>query len=107
MKANWSQNEGFDCSFGGPEYVLPCLGRYTHRVAISNYRLASLANGQVNLGWRDWTHHNEQKLMTSSEDSLFSLCVLEVPLLMSRLDGLENRLQEAAVFVQRGFIVVG
>jgi len=30
--------------FGGPEYVLQYLGRYTHRVAISNHRLVSLAN---------------------------------------------------------------
>ena len=31
--------------FGGPEYVLQYLGRYTHRVAISNHRLVSLADG--------------------------------------------------------------
>jgi hypothetical protein len=33
--------------FGGPEYVLQYLGRYTHRVAISNHRLIALADGQV------------------------------------------------------------
>ncbi|HVH70371.1 MAG TPA: transposase [Candidatus Dormibacteraeota bacterium] len=33
--------------FGGPEYVLQYLGRYTHRVAISNHRLVSFAEGQV------------------------------------------------------------
>jgi hypothetical protein len=33
--------------FGGPEYVLQYLGRYTHRVAISNHRLVSLVDGQV------------------------------------------------------------
>jgi len=33
--------------FGGPEYVLQYLGRYTHRVAISNHRLLSLVDGQV------------------------------------------------------------
>src|SRR5712692_8430308 len=33
--------------FGGPEYVLQYLGRYTHRVAISNHRLVSFADGQV------------------------------------------------------------
>src|SRR6267154_2562275 len=49
--------------FGGPEYVLQYLGRYTHRVAISNHRLVSLANGQVTFRWRDSAHNNEQKLM--------------------------------------------
>jgi len=42
--------------FGGPEYVLQYLGRYTHRVAISNHRLVSLADGQVTFRWRDSAH---------------------------------------------------
>src|SRR6516164_2776153 len=52
--------------FGGPEYVLRYLGRYTHRVAISNHRLVSFVDGQVTFRWRDSAHHNEQKLMTLS-----------------------------------------
>ena len=51
--------------FGGPRYVLQYLGRYTHRVAISNHRLVSFADGQVVFRWRDSAHHNEQKLLTS------------------------------------------
>jgi hypothetical protein len=38
--------------FGGPEYVHQYLARYTHRVAISNHRLISLADGQVGLNVR-------------------------------------------------------
>jgi len=49
--------------FGGPEYVLQYLGRYTHRVAISNHRLVSFADGQVTFRWRDSAHHNQQKLL--------------------------------------------
>ena len=52
--------------FGGPAYVLQYLGRYTHRVAISNHRLVSLADGKVTFRWRDSAHNNEQKLMTLS-----------------------------------------
>jgi hypothetical protein len=33
--------------FGGPQHVLEYLGRYTHRVAISNWRLRTLENDQV------------------------------------------------------------
>ena len=47
--------------FGGPQYVLQYLGRYTHRVAISNHRLVSFADGLVTFRWRDSAHHNEQK----------------------------------------------
>src|SRR5262249_55270855 len=54
--------------FGGPEYVLRYLGRYTHRVAISNHRLVSFSDGHVTFRWRDSAHHNEQKLLTLSLD---------------------------------------
>jgi hypothetical protein len=54
--------------FGGPEHVLRYLGRYTHRVAISNHRLISFADGKVTFRWRDSAQNNEQKLMTLSLD---------------------------------------
>src|SRR5438445_9826488 len=54
--------------FGGHEYVLQYLGRYTHRVAISNHRLVSFAEETITFRWRDSAHHNEQKLLTLSLD---------------------------------------
>ena len=57
--------------FGGPEHVLRYLGRYTHRVAISNHRLVSFADGKVTFPWRDSAHNNEQKLMTLLLDELW------------------------------------
>jgi hypothetical protein len=50
--------------FGGPAQVLEYLGRYTHRVAISNNRLLSLDAGQVRFRWKDYRHHDRQKTMT-------------------------------------------
>jgi hypothetical protein len=64
--------------FGGPEYVLQYLGRYTHRVAISNHRLVSLADGQITFRWRDSAHHNEQKLMTVSLDEFLRRFLLHL-----------------------------
>src|SRR3989449_5379052 len=64
--------------FGGPEYVLQYLGRYTHRVAISNHRLVSLADGQVTFRWRDSAHNNEQKLMTLSLDEFLRRFLLHL-----------------------------
>jgi Putative transposase len=64
--------------FGGPEYVLQYLGRYTHRVAISNHRLASFTNGQVIFRWRDSAHNNEQKLMTLSLDEFLRRFLLHL-----------------------------
>ncbi len=50
--------------FGGPEQVLAYLGRYTHRVAISNSRLVSLADGRVGFRWKDYRHHDKTKVMS-------------------------------------------
>jgi hypothetical protein len=64
--------------FGGPEYVLQYLGRYTHRVAISNHRLISFADGQVTFRWRDSAHNNEQRLMTLSLDEFLRRFLLHL-----------------------------
>ncbi|MEK6987402.1 MAG: IS91 family transposase, partial [Candidatus Thermoplasmatota archaeon] len=47
----------------GPEQVLDYLGRYTHRVAISNDRLVSLEDGCVTFRWKDRARGNQQKLL--------------------------------------------
>jgi hypothetical protein len=64
--------------FGGPEHVLHYLGRYTHRVAISNHRLVSFAEGKVTFRWRDSAHHNEQKLLTLALDEFLRRFLLHV-----------------------------
>jgi hypothetical protein len=64
--------------FGGPEYVLQYLGRYTHRVAISNHRLVSLADSQVTFRWRDSADHNQKKLMTLSLDEFLRRFLLHL-----------------------------
>lgn len=64
--------------FGGPAYVLQYLGRYTHRVAISNHRLVSFADGKVTFRWRDSAHGNEQKLMTLSVDEFLRRFLLHL-----------------------------
>jgi len=64
--------------FGGPEYVLHYLGRYTHRVAISNHRLVSLTDSQVTFRWRDSAHHNEQKLLPLSLDEFLCRFLLHI-----------------------------
>ena len=64
--------------FGGPEYVLQYLGRYTHRVAISNHRLVSFIDDQVTFRWRDSAHHNQQKLRTLSVDKFLRRFLLHI-----------------------------
>jgi Putative transposase/Transposase zinc-binding domain len=64
--------------FGGPEHVLRYLGRYTHRVAISNHRLISFADGEITFRWRDSAHRNEQKLLSLSLDEFLRRFLLHV-----------------------------
>jgi hypothetical protein len=64
--------------FGGPEYVLQYLGRYTHRVAISNHRLVSFADGQVTFRWRDSADGNKQKLLPLSVNEFLSRFLLHI-----------------------------
>lgn len=47
--------------FGGAAQALGYLGRYTHRVALSNQRLLDVSNGEVTFQWKDYRHKNKQK----------------------------------------------
>jgi hypothetical protein len=64
--------------FGGAEPALRYLGRYTHRVAISNHRLVSFLDDQVTFRWRDSAHNNQQKLMPLSLDQFLRRFLLHV-----------------------------
>jgi hypothetical protein len=54
--------------FAGPEQVLDYVGRYTHRVAISNSRLLAIEAGQVGFGYKDYRNQGQQKAMTLSAE---------------------------------------
>jgi Putative transposase/Transposase zinc-binding domain len=64
--------------FGGPEHALRYLGAYTHRVAISNYRLVALDDGKVTFRWRDSAHGNKKKLMTLPVDEFLRRFLLHL-----------------------------
>jgi hypothetical protein len=51
-------------AFGGASQVLRYLGRYTHRVAISNHRLTAFDGERVTFLWKDYAHGNKQRKMT-------------------------------------------
>jgi hypothetical protein len=50
--------------FGGPQYVIQYLGRYVHRVAISNRRLRTLQDGQVCFEYKDYRDNGKSKITT-------------------------------------------
>jgi predicted Zn-ribbon and HTH transcriptional regulator len=50
--------------FASPKTVVEYLGRYTHKVAISNQRLLSVSNQQVVSGYKDYRDASKKKVMT-------------------------------------------
>lgn len=50
--------------FGGPQRALEYLGRYTHRVAISNHRLLSLRDDEITFRWKDYRSEHREKSRT-------------------------------------------
>jgi len=50
--------------FSGPEEVVRYIGRYTHRVAVSNYRILSVKDGQVTFSYKDYRDGGKKKTMT-------------------------------------------
>jgi hypothetical protein len=72
--------------FAGPQQVLDYLGRYTHRVAISNHRLLDINNGTVTFQWRDYRDDNRSKTMTLAADEFIRRFLLHVlPLGLQRI----------------------
>lgn len=51
-------------AFGGATAVLRYLGRYTHRVAISNHRLLAFDGGHVTFSYKDYAHGDQRRTMT-------------------------------------------
>src|SRR3954466_13697840 len=64
--------------FAGPAQVLEYVGRYTHRVAISNNRLLSLDNERVRFRWRDYRDDNRQKTMSLSAEEFIRRFLIHV-----------------------------
>jgi hypothetical protein len=50
--------------FGSPKHVIEYLGRYTHKVAISNHRIADIQYNQVTFRYKDYRDESKVKLMT-------------------------------------------
>jgi hypothetical protein len=64
--------------FGGPEHVLHYLARYTHRGAISNHRLLSVADGKVTFRYKDYAHGGKQRKMTVTAEEFLRRFLLHV-----------------------------
>jgi hypothetical protein len=87
--------------FAGPHQVLDYLGRYTHRVALSNDRLVRFDDDVVQFRWKDYADHDRRKVMVLAVDEFlrrFCLHILPRGFLRIRHFGLlANRRKHAAL----------
>jgi hypothetical protein len=63
---------------GGPEQVLDYLGRYTHRVAISNERILGMDRDTVRLRVRDSAHGNRRRTLSVPAQTFIERFLLHV-----------------------------
>jgi len=54
--------------FGNAQQVINYLGRYTHRIVISNNRIKAIEDGVVTFTWRDYKDSNKIKEMKLSTE---------------------------------------
>ena len=65
--------------FGGPKQVIEYLGRYTHKVAISNHRIKNVTNHEVTIAYKDYKDGSKTKQLTLKNEEFvrrFSLHIL-------------------------------
>jgi hypothetical protein len=65
--------------FGGPEQVVEYLGRYTHKVAISNHRLLNIDESGVTFRWRDYRDNKEKIMSLQGTEFLRRFCMHILP----------------------------
>ncbi len=67
--------------FAGPQQVLTYVGRYTHRVAISNQRLLDIDDGHVRFRYKDYRadRREREKTMTLGATEFIRRFLLHVP----------------------------
>lgn len=63
---------------GGPEQVLKYLGRYTHRIAISNRRILSISNDKVSFTYKDRRNNDREKVLTLDTEEFIRRFLLHV-----------------------------
>jgi hypothetical protein len=80
IKALWQKDWNVNAKkpFGSPHTVLDYLGRYTHRVALSNDRILQVENGQVTLSYRDRKDGDRKKTLVLDAHELIRRFLLHV-----------------------------
>lgn len=67
-------------TFGGPKQVIEYLGRYSHKIAISNHRIKSIDKGIVSFAYKDYADNGKHKIMSlDANEFLRRFCLHILP----------------------------
>jgi hypothetical protein len=64
--------------FGSPKSVLEYLGRYSHKIAISNHRILNIENGNVHFSYKDYRKNGEKKVLVLAESEFIRRFALHI-----------------------------
>ena len=64
--------------FGNAANVLRYLGRYTHRIAISNHRIVNINDSKVSFKWKDYANQGKTKIMTLKANEFIRRFLLHI-----------------------------
>lgn len=67
-----------EAPFWGPKQVIAYLGRYTHKIAISNHRLLNITNDAVCFSYKDYRQNGKRKEMTLSHSEFIRRFALHI-----------------------------
>lgn len=93
--------------FGGPQKALDYLGRYTHRVALSNDRILDLSDGRVKFQWRDYRSqdkHKSREMTVAADEFIRRFLIHTLPARFQRIRHfgfLANRFRKAKLAMCR------
>ena len=64
--------------FGSPKSVVEYLGRYTHKIAISNHRILAIDDQTVTISYKDYRSKGQKKTMTLSHEEFVRRFALHI-----------------------------
>ena len=89
--------------FGGPKQVIEYLGRYTHKIAISNHRLQNVDQASTTFSYKDYKCNGQKKTMTLSNEEFirrFAMHILPLRFVRIRHYGMLSSTWKRAKFVE-------
>ncbi len=90
--------------FGGPKQVIEYLGRYTHKVAISNHRIMQVDDATVTFSYKDYRNGSDSKANDTDQRGVCpKVCTAHTALALCAHQALRHTQQHLETWQTAGF----